>query len=248
MNQSGRQTSRISAVTNRGIHSSLNLEAGHTAVAQDLEIMAAAQAGSSAAFDEFQRLYSHKLFATIFRITKNREDAEDALQDTFLRAYVALGCFQGRSSIYSWLTRIATNSALTILRRRARSEMVYVSRFDDQDGYAPLEIEDGALNPEQVCTQRQQCTSLLRAIEGLEPKLRVPIQIQLTTKYSLKEIASTLNISLPAVKGRLHRARAHLAKRVSSQSGSNGHVTFASTNKDVAACAQNLEDPCTICD
>lgn len=185
-----------------------------TEAERGLEIVAAVRAGSSAAFDELQRLYSRRLFSTILRITKNREDAEDALQDTFLQAFVALPRFECRSSVYSWLTRIAINSALMMLRRRrTRREANAVSLSEGCDGYLPLEIVDKSSNPEQVCEVRQRCNRLVDAIQKLKPQLRAPIEIQLAHECSLKEIAEALKISLPAVKSRLYRARAQLVNR-----------------------------------
>jgi RNA polymerase sigma-70 factor (ECF subfamily) len=185
---------------------------------RDLEIVAAAQAGSFTGFAELQSLYSRRLFSTILRITKHREDAEDALQDTFLRAFLALPQFECRSSIYSWFTRIAINSALMVLRKRqARREADSVPLMDGSDGYSPLEIEDKTPNPEQLCDQRQRRTRLVSAIRNLPPQLRAPIVFQLTDERSTKEIARELNISLPAVKSRLYRARTRLAKRTAMQ-------------------------------
>jgi len=191
----------------------------------DLEIVMAARQGASAAFDELQRRYSRRLFATILRVTKNREDAEDALQDTFLRAFLALPQFECRSSVYSWLTRIAINSALMILRkRRSCRESSPASNLDGSDGYFQPEIEDTTPNPEQLCELRQRCNRLINAIQRLRPELRAPIEIQLTDERSMKEIASELNISLPAVKARLHRARARLARRIPKPEGMRNSV------------------------
>lgn len=185
-----------------------------TEAERGFETVAAVRAVSSTAFDELQRQYSRRLFSTIMRITKNREDAEDALQDTFLQAFVALPQFECRSSVYSWLTRIAINRALMILRRRrTRQEANSVSLSEGCDGYRPLEIVDVSPSPEQVCEVRQRCNRLVDAIQRLKPQLRAPIEIQLAHECSLKEIAKALNISLPAVKARLFRARAQLANR-----------------------------------
>ena len=94
------------------------------AASRDLELVAAARIGSSAAFQELQSRYSRRLYRRIQSITRNHEDAEDALQETFLRAYLALDSFEGRSQFASWLTRIAINSALMVLRvRRRRAEV-----------------------------------------------------------------------------------------------------------------------------
>lgn len=183
---------------------------------RDLKLVAAARAGSSSAFDELQRQYSRRLFSTILRVTKNREDAEDALQDTFLRAFVALPQFEYRSSVYSWLTRIAINSALMLLRRRRsrRETDPTYPPLEGQEGYFQLEVEDTTPNPEQICELRQRCNRLISAIQRLQPQLRAPIEIQLADERSMKEIAKELKISLPAVKARLHRARARLARRI----------------------------------
>ena len=181
---------------------------------RDRQLVFEAQAGSSDSFDELQRLYRHKLYNTIVAITKNPEDAEDALQDTFLRAYVALRHFEGRSSVYSWLTRIAINSALMILRRRrVRAEVFFDSPSDERDGNYPLEVNDSAPNPEQIWAQQQHWNHVLYAIDRLEPKLKAAIQVLLTRQCSMNEIAQTLDITVAAVKARLHRARRRLASR-----------------------------------
>src|SRR6201993_1793562 len=134
---------------------------------RDRQLVSEALAGSSDSFGQLQSLYRHKLYHTIFAITKSREDAEDALQDTFLRAYMALREFEGRSSVYSWLTRIAINSALMILRkRRRRAEVFTDSPVEEGEGYYP-EIRDSAPNPEQICDFRQRSSQLSRAIQKL---------------------------------------------------------------------------------
>lgn len=187
---------------------------------RDLEIVAAAQAGASAAFDELQRQYSRRLFSIILRITRNREDAEDALQDTFLRALLALPLFECRSSVFSWFTRIAINSAVMILRKRKRHrEANCVSLLEGCEGYYPLEIEDKTPNPEQLCELRQRCSHLVSAIQNLPPKLRAPIEMQMVDERSMKELAEGLNISLLAVKSRLYRARARLAEHTPVREG-----------------------------
>lgn len=178
---------------------------------RDRQLVSEAQAGSSDSFDQLQSLYRRRLYNTIIAITKNREDAEDALQDTFLRAYLGLRRFEGRSSFYSWLTRIAINSALMILHRRhVRAEVFVDSHGDDRDGNPPFEVRDAALNPEQMCAQQQRWSNVMHAIKRLEPKLQAPIQVLMTHECSMNEIAQTLNITVAAVKARLHRARRRL--------------------------------------
>lgn len=178
---------------------------------RDQQLVSAAQSGSPEAFAELHAIYSRRLFKTIVAITRNPEDAEDALQDTFLRAHLALANFEGRSTLYSWLTRIAINSALMILRRRRNRPEVMFDSPADARGNAPcLEIKDSAPSPEQICDLREQRVRLLRAISKLDPPLRVPIEIRMTQEWSVKQIGRALNLSDVAVKTRLHRARRRL--------------------------------------
>ncbi|HUB51070.1 MAG TPA: sigma-70 family RNA polymerase sigma factor [Terracidiphilus sp.] len=179
---------------------------------RDHQLVLAAQAGSPTAFAELQTIYGPRLYATVVRITKNREDAEDALQDAFLSAYIALNGFEGRSSVFSWLTRIAINSALMLLRKkRRRAEVFFDPPAGDSDEAMIWELKDDAPNPEQRYAQRQRYVGVINALEGLEPKLRTPLQIQLTADCSMNEMSRMLGISVAAVKARLYRARRQLA-------------------------------------
>ena len=179
---------------------------------RDNEIVAAAQAGSHGAFAELYGIYSPRLYRTILGITRSPEDAEDALQDTFLHACLAIHAFEGRASVYSWLTRIAINSALLILRkRRVRAEILFDPQPDDRAETFCLDIKDPAPNPEQVCDLRQRRMRLQAAIRNLNARQREPIRMRMAKESSLKEISRSLNISEGAVKARLHRARMRLS-------------------------------------
>jgi RNA polymerase sigma-70 factor (ECF subfamily) len=174
-------------------------------------LVSAAQAGSSTAFGELRNLYSRRVYRKLLTITKNREDAEDALQDAFLRAYLALHTFEGRSSFYSWLTRIAINSALIILRkRRARPEVSFDNPSETQDETSGFEFRDAGPSPEHICLHRQRYARMLTSIGKLQPRLRQVIEMQMKQTRSVREIAQTLEISEAAVKSRLSRARARL--------------------------------------
>lgn len=181
------------------------------ATSRDLALVASAQSGSAAAFTQLRDLYSARIYRTIFAITKNHEDAEDALQDTFLRAFLALKNFEGRANFYSWLTRIAINSALMLLRkRRARPEVSLVAGSEYQDEPQTFEFPDPSPTPEQICERRQRRRRLMRAIRKLEPRLRAVVEIQMQHDCSVRDIAEMLKISEAAVKSRLYRARARL--------------------------------------
>ena len=191
-----------------------NVHARERAIALDDEIVSAAQAGSPGAFAELHAIYSRRLYKTIFAITKCPEDAEDALQETFLRAHVALHTFEGRSNVYSWLTRIAINSALmTLRRRRARPEILFDPQPDSGAETVWFEVKDSSPNPEESYERRQRHLTLMRAIRRLEPQLRTPIWMQTMHGCSMREIGRALNLSVAAVKTRLHRARLELSTR-----------------------------------
>jgi RNA polymerase sigma-70 factor (ECF subfamily) len=175
-------------------------------------VVSASQESSLATFEELHAIYSRRLYRTIVAITKNPDDAEDALQDTFLRAYLARKTFEGRSSIYSWLTRIAINSALIILRkRRARSEILFDSQPDEGGETISFEVRDTAPNPEEAYGLHDRQLKTLRALGRLDPPLGTAIRMQVMHGRSMKEISRALNISEAAVKARLHRARQRLS-------------------------------------
>jgi RNA polymerase sigma-70 factor (ECF subfamily) len=206
----------------------------HTAL-RDAELISAALTGSSDAFAELQRIYSRQLYGTIFRITRNREDAEDVLQETFLRAYLALRNFEGRSSVSSWLTRIAINSALMLLRkRRSRPEVCFDLASETDNSITYLEPKDPCPDPEQVFDQWQRCADIHRAVERLHVNLREPLQTRLTHGSSLEEIARTLDITEAAVKSRLHRARTRLSAAQSfTKTEQERHISSRSRRSNV---------------
>jgi RNA polymerase sigma-70 factor (ECF subfamily) len=176
------------------------------------DIVLAAQAGSAAAFAELYSTYSTRLFQTILSITRNPHDAEEALQETFLRAYLAIRTFEGKSQISTWLTRIAINTALMVLRkRRACPEVLFDPQPDDRGEAFTFEVKDSALNPEELCVLHQRQLKTLRALFRLHPHLRAPIRMQVMHGWSIMEISRALNISEAAVKSRLHRARQQLS-------------------------------------
>ena len=175
-------------------------------------LVSAAQLGSSTAFAELRETCSPRIFRKLLSITKNREDAEDALQDAFLRAYKSFHTFEGRSTFQSWLTRIAINSALMILRkRRAHSEVSLDHPNETEAETSAFEFKDNAPSPEHICVHRQRCARVLRSIGRLQPRLRQVIEMQMMHHYSVKQIAQALEISEAAVKSRLSRARLRLA-------------------------------------
>ncbi|WP_158944930.1 RNA polymerase sigma factor [Granulicella sp. S190] len=182
------------------------------------QLILAARSGCGAAFKELWDLYSWRVYRTTLGITKNEYDAEDALQDSFLHAFRALEGFEGRASFYTWLTRIAINSALGILRkRRCRPETSINSGSQQEEESAPEELTDTAPNPEQVFEQQQRHVQLMQAIHRLPASLREAVQLHIARDCSAKEVACQLNISEAAAKSRLYRASTRLGTMLAAR-------------------------------
>jgi RNA polymerase sigma-70 factor (ECF subfamily) len=193
---------------------------------QSKSLVAAARSGSPAAFAELREIYAQRVYRKLLTITKNREDAEDALQETFLRAYLALHSFEERSCFYTWVMRIAINSALMILRRRRlHPEVSFDVPGETEEAISVFEFKDTGPSPEHICVHRQRYACMLQSIWKLQPPLRQVIEMQMTDNYSIREIAAALEISEAAVKSRLSRARARLASAYAvRRSKWNAHV------------------------
>lgn len=176
-------------------------------------LVAAAKRGQSTAFDALCQPYTRKLQQTTFRITRNREDAEDAVQDALLNAFVHLTNFDGRSGFATWLTRIAINSALMILRKRRSSLETAMSPGYDfgADGLS-FQIADHAPNPEKRYAQFEKEKILHMAVRSLRPRLRRTVEFQQLQERSMRETAGAMCISVAAVKGRLFHAKNVLRK------------------------------------
>ena len=179
-------------------------------------LVSAARAGDHSAFVELYKRHSRKVLPRIYRITKNREDAEDALQDAALRAFAHMKGFEGRSNFTSWLTRIAINSALMVLRkRRGGAEISIEQMFDDSDNHRAWEPSDRSETPE-ACYARRECEELLRnAIQRLPCIFRDALELHHSREYSTSQIAEELGISVAAAKTRLMRARRTMRRRLS---------------------------------
>jgi RNA polymerase sigma-70 factor, ECF subfamily len=178
----------------------------------DESLVEAAKNGHSMAFAALSERYRQQLLRAAHRITRSPEDAEDAVQDALLRAFVHVRDFDGRSSFGTWLTRIAINSALMILRKKRASHEIATDSNDDfgRDGLRD-EITDHQPNPERRYAQSEEKTMLRKAIQNLRPGLRVVVQIQLQER-SMRETAEALGVSLTAAKGRLFHARVALRR------------------------------------
>ena len=174
-----------------------------------------ARRGDQAAFTELVNRYERNIYRLARHITQNDEDAEDVLQETFLKAYANLEQFQGASKFYTWLVRIAVNESLMKLRRRKSDKTVSLDEPVETEGDSmPREIAAWEENPEQKYGRAEVNAILTRAIDSLAPGFRTVFLLRDVEGFSTEETASALNLSIPAVKSRLLRARLQLREKL----------------------------------
>jgi RNA polymerase sigma-70 factor (ECF subfamily) len=184
-------------------------------VSDELALVQAAKGGDVSAFEELVRRYDRNVFRIANHITHNREDAEDVVQDAFLKAYENLNQFQGQSKFYTWLVRIAVNEALMKLRRIKPGRVVSLDEEvkTDEDSL-PREVADWSPNPEQQYNQAELREILTKTIQGLPTSFRTVFVLRDVEGLSTEETAEALDLSIPAVKSRLLRARLQLRERL----------------------------------
>src|SRR5579871_4911906 len=185
-------------------------------VSDELALVQAARHGDVSAFEQLIKRYDRNVFRIAQHITQNREDAEDVVQDAFIKAYQNLEQFQGNSKFYTWLVRIAVNEALMKLRRRKTSKTVSIDEdVETEEGSMPREVADWGPNPEQIYGQTELGDILQKTIQGLPQSFRTVFVLRDIEGMSTEETAEMLNLSVPAVKSRLLRARLQLRERLS---------------------------------
>jgi RNA polymerase sigma-70 factor, ECF subfamily len=181
------------------------------AAATDEILVGAAKLGDRSAFAELWERHSNKVFKVAYRVTKNRDDAEDVIQEAWMRAYVHLNTFDGRAKFSTWLTRIVINSALMTLRRR-RAHPETSMEITDGETWRPREFADQTKNVDELYVRHERTEHLRRAICRLQPSLRNVFEIHQSNDRSVKEIAELAGLSVAATKSRLLRARAALRR------------------------------------
>jgi RNA polymerase sigma-70 factor (ECF subfamily) len=181
-------------------------------------LVAQAQAGDQNAFSELVGHYERKIYRLAKNITRNDEDAEDVLQDAFLKAYTHLDSFKGDSKFYTWIVRIAVNEALMRLRKRKSDRSVPLDEpVELGEESVTREIAVWEDNPEQRYSKEEWRRILDEAVEGLKPDFRTVFVLRDIEELSTEETAETLGISVPAVKSRLLRARLALRETLTRQ-------------------------------
>jgi len=176
----------------------------------DSTLVAATKNGESQAFDFLVKRHEAKTFRLAFRITRNREDAQDVVQEGFLKAFMHLDRFQEKSSFSTWLTRIAINEGLMSLRRtRVAREVSVDDMKSDADDLFPLEAPDRGKNPGEIYEQLETDRILCEAMNHLSAESRTVVRFQLEER-TVREIAEILGLGIATLKSRLLRARRKL--------------------------------------
>jgi RNA polymerase sigma-70 factor, ECF subfamily len=195
---------------------------------EEITLVTQAREGDTRAFGELVRRYENKIFRLAQHITQNREDAEDVLQETFMKAYEHLDQFKGDSKFYTWIVRIAVNQALMKLRRRKTDKSVSLDEtIDTGEDTIVREIAAWDENPEQQFSREELGEVLDSAIQGLEPLYRSVFVLRDIEEMSTEETAEALNLSVPAVKSRLLRARLQLREKLTRYFKRKGDDAFA---------------------
>src|SRR5580692_7588859 len=182
-------------------------------------LIAAAKSGRRAPFGELCERHMKQISYVTRRITRNREDAEDAAQGCFLNAFVHLKDFDGRSQFATWLTRIAINAALMKLRKNRRAREVPIEEPNPlSEPVAQREFRDGAPDPEESCSLRERKRMVVSAISGLRPRARNVVELIHLQEHSIRETAHILGISTRAVKTRIFHAKIALHRMPGKES------------------------------
>lgn len=176
-----------------------------------------------------------QLYRRAYSILRNREDAEDAVQDCWLRALTNLHSFRGHSSFSTWLTRIVINCALMILRKKRNSQELSFDTLDDSAKLSVLcQLPSESPNPEEVLNEYEEKRILDQAICALRPRIRQVVQLGQLQDLSTKQTGLALGISTAAAKGRLFHARAELRKSTALRSIANSRARRPSLRRQLS--------------
>ncbi len=196
--------------------------------ADETTLVAQSREGDTAAFGELVRRYEGKIFRLAQHVTQNREDAEDVLQETFMKAYEHLDQFQGNSKFNTWIVRISVNQALMKLRRRKTDKSVSIDEnIDTGEDTMVREIAAWDEDPEQRFSRDELGGILDTAVQSLEPPYRSVFVLRDIDELSTEETAEALGLSVPAVKSRLLRARLQLREKLTRYFKRKGDDAFA---------------------
>ena len=193
-------------------------------MADVVAILAAARTGDRAAFAELVQLYQRRVYATAIRLLGNHRDADDVVQETFIRAWRGLANFDGRADVFTWLYRIAINTALNHLRSSGRgARLAQQGQLEaDHHGGRPESLGQGAASPEQQVGVADDMRRVVDEIAALSPTLRVTLVLATVEEMSHRQIAEALGIPEGTVAWRVNEARRLLRERLAEAPKSAG--------------------------
>jgi len=180
----------------------------------DAALVEALKARTPAAFDDLVKRHGRRLLTVAMRFTKNREDAEDVVQESFLKVFKKIDSFRGASKFSSWLTQIAINQALMLIRGNTQIFVSIDEGMEVGNRAKRPEIAAGGYTPEQLCAQREFEVVVLN-LENVRKSSRRVMELRVKHDLSEIEIAQVLNLTLSAVKARLYRGRLDLREAMS---------------------------------
>jgi RNA polymerase sigma-70 factor (ECF subfamily) len=193
--------------------------AARTVADDDLNLVHASKNGDVAAFEQLVKRYDRTLLRIAHNVTHNTEDSQDAVQETFLKAFQHLGQFREDSKFSTWLIRITVNQSLMKLRKRATRDVSLDEDFQAEGDMLPMEAADWAPNPEQLYWASELRDILVNTLNQLRPILRAVFVLRDIEGLSTDQTAEVLNLSHTAVKARLWRARLQLRERLNKYFG-----------------------------
>jgi len=180
----------------------------------DEELVRLAKGGDTAAFGKLMQRYQNKIYRLGRRMTETDEDAEDVLQEAFIKAFKSLGGFKEKSKFSTWLYRITVNLALMKLRKRKLDALSLDEPVATEEGSVQRDIEDDTLDPLEQLIETESLETLDMAVADLPPPYRAVFVLRHVEELSTEETARILRISVPAVKSRLHRTRIALKEKL----------------------------------
>jgi RNA polymerase sigma-70 factor (ECF subfamily) len=210
-----------------------------TVASDDLDLVHASKNGDVAGFEELVKRYDRKLFRIAHRVTHNREDSQDVVQEAFLKAFQRLDQFREESQFSTWLIRITVNHSLMKLRKQRTIREVSLNEDCQGDGdMLPLEVADWAPNPEELYRTSELRDILTRKLRELRPILRVVFVLRDLEGLTTAQTAEVLGLTQVAVKARLWRARLQLRERLNTyfrKQGESAGLESTSGRPDVTS-------------
>jgi len=186
----------------------------NAAPVDEYRLIAEAMTGCSGAFGELYKRHRSKIYQTVLRILRNKQDAEDVAQRSFQRAFTNLASFRGKSTFSTCLTRVAINEALMLLRQRRTNPRLFEGGSDDDYECSVNGLADVGPTPEEVLATKELRAALNQAISGLRKGLRIVVILRELQGLTSAETAQRLGLSVAAVKGRVFHARRYLRRHL----------------------------------